>query len=320
MKKPIIFSSAFADRMIQFVAFKRMQGYDYAEGMHQLVRLDSFLSKEDCTDGILHIETLNRYCAEMAGLSVSSMTGIQSTARQFSIYLHAFEPESAILPVRIQPRHPRRIRFYPLSESQIADLMAATKSLIPKSGIRPHCISFLIGLLYSTGLRISEALALNLRDVDTECATLFVRRGKFRKERLVPMSPSTLEAMALWLEHRQQYAGIEASAPLFIVRWNKRPSRDQVYRTFRRLCRQCGIDGDPPPRVHDLRHNYACRRIALWREEGRDINALLPVLANAMGHVDFFATQLYLHINAGSLQGAASKFNTHIKHILENSK
>lgn len=320
MKEQIDFSSSLADQMVRFIAFKRMQGYDYADGMQRLKRLDSFLSKEGCTDGMLHAETLNRYCAEMVGLSVSSMTGIQSTARQFSIYLHAFAPESAILPAHIQPRHPRQTRFYPLSEVQIADIMEASETLIPKSGIRPHCIRFLIGLLYSTGLRISEALALNLRDVNTECATLFVRRGKFRKERLVPMSPSTLEAMAVWLEHRQQYAGSEASAPLFIVRWNKRPSRDQVYRTFRRLCRQCGIDGDPPPRLHDLRHNYACRRIALWREEGRDVNALLPVLANAMGHVNFFATQVYLHMDAGSLQQASIKFNTHIKHNLENSK
>ncbi len=316
----VAFSSSFADRMLQFVAFKRMQGYDYADGMQRLKRLDSFLLKEGCTDDVLHAEALNRYCAEMAGLSVSSMAGIQSTARQFSIYLHAFEPESMILSGRIILRHPRQIRFCPLSELQIADLMAASESLAPKGGIRSHCIRFLIGLLYSTGLRISEALTLNLRDLNTKDATLFVRRGKFRKERLVPMSSSTLEAMTVWLKHRKQYAGSEASSPLFIVRWNKRPSCDQVSRTFHRLCMQCGIDGNPPPRLHDLRHNYACRRIALWREEERDVNALLPVLANAMGHVNFFATQVYLHINAGSLQQASSKFNTHIKHTLENSK
>lgn len=218
--------------MVQFVSFKRMQGYDYADGMQQLKRLDSFLSKEGCTDGVFHAETLNRYCDEMSGLSVSSMASIQSTARQFSIYLHAFEPESVILPARIQPRHSRRIRFYPLVEAQISDLMKECEILTPKNGIRPHCIRFLIGLLYSTGLRISEALALNLRDVNTESATLFVRRGKFRKERLVPISPSTLKAMVAWLDHRKHYAGSEASAPLFVVKWNKRPSRDQVYRIF----------------------------------------------------------------------------------------
>lgn len=320
MKGQVDFSSVFADRMVQFVAFKRMQGYDYVDGVQRLKRLDSFLLKEGCTDGVLHAKTLNRYCDEMVGLSASSMTGNQSTARQFSIYLHVFGSASVILPARIQPRHPRPIRFYPLSDTQIVKLMDATAILTPKGGIRQHCIRFIIGLLYSTGLRISEALALNLCDINTECATLFVRKGKFRKERLVSMSPSTLEAMVTWLNRRQHYAGSEASAPLFVVKWNKRPSRDQIFRTFRRLCRHCGIEGELPPRLHDLRHNYACQRIALWREEGSDVNAMLPVLANAMGHVTFFATQVYLHINAGSLQGAANKLHTHIKHTLENSK
>ena len=320
MKAQVGFVSPLADRMVQFVAFKRMQGYDYADGIHCLRRFDLFLSKEGCPDGVLHAETMNRYCTEMTGLSVSTREGLQSVLRQFSLYLHAFEPQSVILPARFLPRHSRQIRFHPLSEEHIAKLMAATEILSPKNGIRPHCIHFLIGLLYSTGLRISEALALNLRDVNTEYATLFVRRGKFRKQRLVPMSPSTLDAMATWLEHRKQYAGSKASAPLFIVKWNKRPNRDQVYRTFRRLCKHCGMDGDPPPRLHDLRHNYACRRIVLWREAQEDVDALLPVLGNAMGHVDFFATQVYIHIDAGSLQQASAKFNAHFTHSLENSK
>ncbi len=320
MKERVDFSSSLAGRMIRFIAFKRMQGYDYYDGIQRLRRLDSFLAKEGAGGGVLHAETLKHYCDEMAGLSESSISGYQSTARQFSIYLHACEPESAVLPVRILPRHPRRIRFHPLSEDQITDLMDATEILVPKCGIRKHCFRFLIGMLYCTGLRISEALTLNLQDVNTECATLFIRRGKFRKERLVAMSPSTLEAVTAWLRHRQQYAGSEASAPLFVVRCNRRLSRDQAIRTFRRLCRHCGIDGDRPPCLHDLRHNYASRCIARWRENGEDVNALLPVLANAMGHVDFRATQIYLHIDAVSLQGAADKFYKHIRYTLENPK
>lgn len=58
----------------------------------------------------------------------------------------------------------------------------------------------------------------------------------------------------------------------------------------------------------------------LWREEQADVDALLPVLANAMGHVDFFATQIYIHIQAGSLQQASIKFNSHVTHSKENTK
>ena len=69
-----------------------------------------------------------------------------------------------------------------------------------------------------------------------------------------------------------------------------------------------------------LRHNYACRRLALWREAGLDIEALLPVLATAMGHVNILATQRYLHIDAIGLLDASEKFNTYSTNPREQSK
>jgi integrase len=198
--------------------------------------------------------------------------------------------------------------------------MAATSVLKSEKGIRAQCICFLIGLLYSTGLRIGEALALNLGDVDTKQSTLWVRRGKFRKERWVPLSPSTLEALNRWLALRSSYAGPHDGEPLLVGTWNKRLAREQAADAFGRLCAHCGIHGPPRPRLHDLRHNYACRCLALWRETQQDIHALLPVLANAMGHVDFHATQLYLHPDAAGLQQAAEKFHTHIHSFLETSR
>ena len=79
----------------------------------------------------------------------------------------------------------------------------------------------------------------------------------------------------------------------------------------RDLCLRCGTA--PPPRLHDLRHNYACRRLALWRQAGMDINALLPILATATGHVNFFATQRYLHLDAVALRDAAVLFSSHAR-------
>lgn len=284
-----------------------------------LKRFDLFLSENGCNDSVLHVEDMKRYCAETAGLKSRTRSNYYGVIRQFSIYLHTIAPQNAVLPERILPQQPQSIRFYHLNMAQIGELMTAAGELPSKNGIRSYCIRFLIGLLYSTGLRIGEALALDLRDVDTSNSTLFVRHGKFRKERIVPMSPSTLNAMEEWIERRRHYAGNESSA-LLIAKRNKRLSYYQMKYAFRIICNRCGLNGDPPLRLHDFRHNYACRCIAVWRETHQDVNALLPVLANAMGHVNFFATQLYLHIDAGALQKASRKFNTHIKNTLENSK
>jgi len=110
----------------------------------------------------------------------------------------------------------------------------------------------------------------------------------------------------------------EDRSPLFIRADGGALTPDLARRQFRRLCRHCGLWGDPPPRLHDLRHNYACRRLALWRQEGKDINALLPVLATAMGHVNFFATQRYLHLDAVGLRNAAARLDTYLTNHWES--
>jgi integrase len=187
--------------------------------------------------------------------------------------------------------------------------MAAAQFLRPAGGIRAQSINMLIGLIYCTGLRINEALHLTLADIDPQRSVLHVIHGKFGKQRFVPMSPSTLAALTRYLSVRSDYASTSKASPLFIGAFNKALSYDQAHKGFRRLCQQCGLCDQPPPRLHDLRHNYACRRLALWREEGRDINTMLPVLATAMGHVNIYSTQIYLHIELGDLHAAAARLS-----------
>lgn len=190
-------------------------------------------------------------------------------------------------------------------------LMDAAKILLPQKGVRPACIRFLIGLLYATGLRISEAINLNLADVDLEHNTLFVRRGKFAKDRFVALSPSAATALRTWLNVRSSYAGSESASPLLIVAEDKRLGYQQAKYAFNKLCMECGLIGDPLPRLHDLRHNYASECLARWQRAGKDIQSLLPVLTTSMGHVNPHDTQRYLHINATTLLDASEKIHKH---------
>lgn len=319
MKNPPGFTSRLASQMVQFVAFKRLQGYDYTVGACLLRCFDAFLSdRAGLAEGLCE-EDLSDYRVRIKGLNRATQFGRLSVLRQFSLYLHALTPQSVVLPKSCIPRQPRSIRFHPLGPAQIGALMSASSRRPGGHGIRDYAMGFLIGLLYSTGLRLSEALALNLDDIDRRQATLFVRRGKFRKERLVPLSPSTLAALQEWLHRRAAYADEGSGAPLFLAGWNRRLNLYQADRAFRRLCRRSGLQGDPAPRLHDLRHNYACRCLARWREAGEDVDALLPVLANVLGHVDFHATDVYLHLDLAALRQASLKFQHHVHHHSECS-
>lgn len=308
------FHSMLARRMHDFVSFKRMQGYDYTDQARTLGYFDRFLLEEvgPEQDPGLALSTLQRYVDTTKHLKTFSRSTRIASVREFTRYLHARQPDSAILPKNILPRYQRTIRFFPITPRQVADLMGATAAVLPVGSIRIPSVRLLVGLLYSTGLRISEALALTLGDIDRERLTLHVVCGKFGKERLVPMSPSTLTAVVDYLDIREPQASNSSSAPLFLAAYDTAMNYGQAYRCFKRLYQHCGIEGEPSPRLHDLRHNYACRRLALWRKAGVDINAMLPVLATAMGHVNIFATQRYLHVDAVSLLDASEKFNHYV--------
>ena len=311
MSTPPAFQSPLADVMGTFVEFKHMQGYDYRAKAEILKMFDRFLLGQDCSGGLLRPEHFSRYLETIAELSHSSREGQLSLLRQFSRYLHALRPESAVVPTGLLPRRPRNIRFCRITFEQVGMLMNAAAKLRMKYPVGPQNVRFLIGMLYACGLRIDEALSLNLGDIDQEKGTVFVRKGKFGKERLVVMSDSTAAALQKWLERRPRCAKTEEPAPLFIGGTNGRMTYCQASRSFQKLCRRCGLQANPSPRLHDLRHNFACRCIEQWREQGKDIQTLLPVLANAMGHVNFYATQVYIHVDAASLRQASHKFRNH---------
>jgi len=309
MSRQAFFESPLADMMERFVAYKQMQGYDYAAQANALRFFDRFLCGIDCSGGLLRSECFSGYLETMPHLKPKTREGRLGVVHQFSLHLNAFRPESRVMPLRLLPPFARNIRFCRITSAEVFELMRAAEKLHSGSGVRAACIRFLIGLLYTTGLRISEAINLNLGHMDLGRDTLFVRRGKFGKDRLVAMDPSTRAALDEWLHLRSLHAGNTTSAPLLVGAPNKRLGYQQAKRAFRKLCPQCGLQGEPPPRLHDLRHNFACECLARWRHEGKDIQTLLPVLSTAMGHADPCATQRYIHIDAATLLDASDKIH-----------
>lgn len=312
MIRPDFFTGPLGAVMAEFITCKRMQGYTYETQAGNLALFDRFLSERDCPEGVLRGDVFGRYQASIAELTPGTQEGYLAIVRVFSRYLHALRPESAVMPVNMQPRHTRSVRFYRISPGHIRALMNAAPNLHMRHPVGAHAVRFLIGLLHSTGLRISEALKLNLGDVDPRRGTLHVRRGKFAKDRLVALAPSAADALRAWLKLRSRYAPTALSAPLLPGGRDGRLTYAQSRAAFRKLCRRCGLNGDPPPRLHDLRHNFACGCIARWRKAGEDVQALLPVLANAMGHVSIQSTQFYVHLDAAELQPASVRFKNYI--------
>jgi integrase len=194
-------------------------------------------------------------------------------------------------------------------------LLAEAAKLQPQPSLRPHTYLALFGLLYTTGIRIGEALALNIKDFYPESTRLHIRKGKFHKSRWVPLAPSTCTILQNYIHNRHNVMPSAEDTPLFISLKLRRLSHCTVHQTFCDLLKQCRIHKGKGhgPRIHDLRHTFAVHRLVQWYGDGQDINARLPALATYMGHVGVGSTQIYIQATAELSEQAHQRFLRYVR-------
>jgi integrase/recombinase XerD len=214
----------------------------------------------------------------------------------------------------IIPKEPARFVPYIYSHEELQRLLHGTASYQKQRiQMEPYTFRTILLLLYGSGLREGECLSLTLSDVDLRASVLTVRDAKFYKSRLVPVGYDLSAVMLRYAEWRNKAGhSQEESAPFFVTKIGERIPNDLLRRAFRRLRKQAGVhrsDGARfEPRLHDLRHSFALRRLTTWYREGKDVQKLLPLLSTYMGHVDIVSTQRYLTMTPELLQEASVRF------------
>ena len=221
--------------------------------------------------------------------------------RPFARYVQQFEPRTEVPDETVFGPLQERVAPHIYLEQEVVDLLAAARSLQPYGGLRPATYETLFGLIASVGLRVSEALNLLDADVDLKSGTLTVRRTKFAKSRMLPLHPSTVDALQRYRRLRDRHVQANAETPFFVGTRGQRLGQGlglrQVHRVFISLRDQLGWvnrgahDG---PRIHDLRHSFAVRRVVLWHEHGTDIDQAMLALSTYMGHAKISNTYWYL--------------------------
>lgn len=225
-----------------------------------------------------------------------------SSVRGFARYRSAADPRTQIPPQGLLPFRPQRARPYLYSDDEIRRLLRAALQMphrFERGALRPWVFHCLFGLLSVSGLRVSEALNLELRDVDLKSAVLTIRGAKFGKDRLVPLHASTCQVLERYLARRRRHwADRPVSSYLFVSSLGSRLDGAEVRRTFYALSRQIGLRGvsdSHGPRLHDMRHRFATNTLVRWYRSDQDPERLLPVLSAYLGHVHVADTQWYLN-------------------------
>lgn len=315
MSQPV-FASLLADRFMDFVSFRRSGGADYCGRAKVLSYFDRFLCQQGFDAPYPTREILDRYWTSLNRLHPNTRANRLSVVRQFCLFLRQFEPRCSVPePGSRAGRKPSRTPHI-FTYDEIKALLVAAHHLSPPRSLRPTTFSTLFGLLYTTGLRVGEAIALNLADADLGQQRLYVQQSKFRKSRWVPISLSTSSVLERYIQERTRIFPAAPQDPLFVNLQGRRFFRQIVYTAFRQALSRCGLrggKGDRGPCIHDLRHSYACNRLVAWYRQGKNVNALLPALATYLGHVSITYTQVYLRATAELLEMANQRFHNNFR-------
>jgi integrase len=188
--------------------------------------------------------------------------------------------------------HRRRV-VHIYTPDEISRLVQAAAQLGPAGSIRPRMYATLFGLLAATGLRISEALALQIKDVTAD--GMVIRETKFKKSRLVPLHETAQRALDGYIAVRARTAALDGS--LFVSCCNRTPAHTTVVAVFLQLARSIGLRGKPGqrgPRIHDIRHSFAIHSLEQCPHDADSIDRHLVALSTYLGHVHATSTYWYL--------------------------
>lgn len=315
LKPTLRFTSPLGPYMQRFINLHQSQGEIYESEERILCRFDRFLRSYLHPPTQLSDPILRGWLGLFSRCRPAYRYKNFAVIKQFCLYLRRFNPVAYVPDSSLVPYPPP---FLPhiYSKEQLLLLLKAARQLKPStySPIRPQMFYLLILLLYTTGMRLGEALRLRLSDIDWKDQTLYIRETKFFKSRLVPLSGSMMKQLEHYVQLcRRSEVPTNRQSPLFQNLHRKRTySNKTIEGWFRCILHRLGLKptrGYNGPRIHDIRHTFAIHRLEDWYRRGVDVQSKLGLLSTYLGHVGIASTQRYLTMTTELLEQASQRFN-----------
>jgi integrase len=286
-------------------------------GLRSAGRLRDFARYVDCRQrsGPVTVELMARWAKDGSTKAEPRAWARRlKLLRPFAQYLRQFDPATEVPEIGgVFGPVPERVTPHIFHEREIVQLLAAARQLMPKP--RAATYATLFGLLACTGLRVSEAMHLLDRDVDLAQGLLTIRQTKFAKSRQVALHESAVAALRSYRRARSQWIASTPAAPFFVTTWGRRLGKgfeihdiDKVFAQIRQDLNWPNRGAHHAPRVHDLRHSFAVRRVLLWHQHGTDIDQAMLALSTYLGHAKISNTYWYLTAVPELMGLAAGKF------------
>ena len=295
----------------EYIAYKRSLGYGIEIESYELRRFAKY-TREIRYEGSITSELAVQWASLNDGFTKMYMARRLETLHTFAVYISAFDAEAQIPQKGIFGKAHVRTDPYIYTEKEVLSLMRCTNHLFSPDGIRAVTVASAIGLMYATGIRVSELTALKISNVRLTEKHLFINNSKFKKDRIVPLHPTVITKLSEYQSFINRNIGFRDGDDYFYVTSYGNRFNSRAFEYAFTLIRPFVFgEMDKQPRLYDLRHTFACNTIKRWYQTGEDVNQKLYLLSTYLGHVKPEDTYWYLSATPDLLEIAAQKFEDH---------
>ena len=225
------------------------------------------------------------------GKSAASVTRFLASVKSFYSYMVAAgelkkNPAQGVAAAKVERKYPE------ILTAKEVELFLEQPKCVDEKGYRDHAM---LELMYATGVRVSELIALNVEDVNLPAA--FLRCGDEKRERIIPLYPRAVKALRDYIQVIRPRLTDQEETALFVNMNGQRMTRQGFWKLVKHYQAKAEITKDITP--HTLRHSFAVHLL----ENGADLRSIQEML----GHADISSTQIYAHIIKQRLQDVYRK-------------
>ncbi len=277
--------------LVALAARKRCSPHTVMAYRNDLMQLAAHLHQEGVTSWeAVAPEQVVEYLQSLRERQYASSTIARKTAAAKSFFQHLRESESIAIDLAAHLAAPRVDRYIPhaISTDEVTRLLTAPTLVKTPESVRDAAM---LQLLYATGMRVSELVALDLSDLDLARGSIRCE-GRAARERLVPLTPAALDAMHRYLAHSRPLMGRAHTSDkqaLFLNHRGQRLTRQGFWLILKGYAKSASVRNVTP---HTLRHTFAAHALTTGRQL-RDVQTML-------GHVSISTTQVYQRMRPGA--------------------
>lgn len=283
-----------SDHIEQMLAYKESLGYSRSTYESFLKDFQTYFENAGFTE--FSETTVLPWCEKRVTETPAGFRRRLTPLRELSKYLYAMGYAEYIVPTAILPVVHKESPYI-FTDQELINLFTECDKEPPwiTSPCRHLIIPVIFRLIYFCGLRPNEGRELKRSDFCYKDKTLFIRKNKSHRERLIPMADDLAELCHDYLQ--KSILLVPDTEYLFPSPTGKPYTKRWLSDTFCRLWKASNPGKENiPVRVYLLRHRYATAVFMKWIETGVDINVCIPYLSEYMGHASFKDTAYYIHL------------------------